>query len=72
MRNGPMFAFFAYVATLTHIEAHDGRGFFKPQYRFLNRYMEWVLSFFYGHVPASYRVGHNKVHHLQPVNGEHG
>jgi len=29
------------------------------------------LSFFYGHVPENYRVGHNKIHHALPVNGFH-
>jgi hypothetical protein len=72
MRNGPMFAFFAYVATLTHIEAHDPCGFYNEKFSFLNRYMEYGLSFFYGHVPANYRIGHNKIHHMQPVNGDHG
>jgi len=71
VRNGPMFCFFAYVATLTHMEAHDVNGFFKPAFGFMNRYMDYFLSFFYGHVPENYRVGHTKIHHALPVNGTH-
>jgi len=71
VRMGPMFVFFAYVAALVHMEAHEPVGFFTPKYKCFNRYIEFILSIFYGHVPMTYRIGHNKLHHATPTNGPH-
>jgi fatty acid desaturase len=53
------------------MEAHEPVGFFTPKYKMFNRYIEMVLSLFYGHVPYTYRIGHNKFHHATPTNGPH-
>jgi hypothetical protein len=60
---GPYFRFFSNVATLIHKEGHDTRGLFKAPYTFLNNAFGWFLGPFYGHVPETYPLGHQRIHH---------
>jgi len=56
--------FFAYFHVLAHKEGHDHRGFFLPPLQSLNfTYVQWFVAIFYGAIPNSYAVGHNKIHH---------
>lgn len=60
---GPYFRFFSVIATLIHKEGHDVRGLFKEPYTFLNNAFGWFIGPFYGHVPETYPLGHNRIHH---------
>jgi len=68
LRMGPYFRFFAHACTMIHKEGHFQRGLFKKSAGSLNRSMEWFVAFFYGHVPESYRIGHNRIHHAHGNN----
>jgi len=69
LRIGPRFRFFAWFHVMIHKEGHDHNGFFNPPFSFLNhRWNAWYCSLFYGVLPNSYAVGHNKIHHRY-VNG---
>lgn len=64
LRIGPRFRNFAYFHVMAHKEGHDHRGFFVAPFTALNHtYVQWYLALFYGQVPNSYAVGHNKIHH---------
>lgn len=64
LRIGPRFRFFAWFHVMAHKEGHDHRGFFNAPWTFLNyRWVSWYCSIFYGAVPNSYAIGHNKIHH---------
>lgn len=64
LRIGPRFRFFAHLHVLVHREGHEHLGIFKPQYRFFNYWpMQWLVGPFFGQVPNSYGVAHNKIHH---------
>ena len=63
LRIGPRFRFFARIHVLVHKEGHDHAGFFKPPFTFLNQLNQWVIGPFYGQVPNSYSIAHNKIHH---------
>jgi hypothetical protein len=60
---GPYFRFFSVIATLIHKEGHDTRGLFKEPYTFLNNAFGWFIGPFYGHVPETYPLGHQRIHH---------
>ena len=60
---GPYFRFFSVIATLIHKEGHDTRGIFKSPYTFLNNACGWFIGPFYGHVPETYPLGHQRIHH---------
>ncbi len=60
---GPYFRFFSVIATLVHKEGHDTRGIFKEPYTFLNNAFGWFIGPFYGHVPETYPLGHQRIHH---------
>lgn len=60
---GPYFRFFSNIATLIHKEGHDTRGLFKAPYAWLNNVFGWWLGIFYGHVPETYPLGHQRIHH---------
>lgn len=60
---GPYFRFFSNIATLIHKEGHDTRGLFKAPYTFLNNAFGWFLGPFYGHLPETYPLGHQRIHH---------
>jgi len=62
-RIGPRFRFFTYNHVLLHKEGHDHRGFFKPPFNILNGIVNWWIGPFYGGVPNSYCMSHNKIHH---------
>ena len=68
LRLGPRFRFFTHLHVLLHKEGHDHDGFFSSKktklLHFLNHwYVQWFLGPFYGQVPNSYCIGHNKIHH---------
>lgn len=64
LRIGPRFRLFAWFHVMAHKEGHDHAGFFLPPFSFLNhRWVTFYCSLFYGAVPNSYRIGHNKIHH---------
>jgi len=49
---------------MAHKEGHDHKGFFLPPFTFLNHnWVSWYSAIFYGAVPTSYSIGHNKIHH---------
>lgn len=64
LRIGPRFRFFAHLHVLVHREGHEVQGLFKPEYWYLNYWpMQWLVGPFFGQVPNSYGVAHNKIHH---------
>jgi len=66
LRLGPRFRFFTHLHVLLHKEGHDHKGFFSKNsvLHYLNDwFVQWFLGPFYGQVPNSYCVGHNKIHH---------
>jgi len=64
LRIGPRFRNFAYYHVMAHKEGHDHKGFFKGSFSALNYlYFQWYVGIFYGEVPNTYAVGHNKIHH---------
>jgi len=63
LRIGPRFRFFAYQHVLLHKEGHDHKGFYKFPLSIFNNLVEWWIGPFYGQVPNSYAVAHNKIHH---------
>ncbi|MCW3127726.1 MAG: symbB [Bacteroidetes bacterium] len=60
---GPYFRFFSNIATLIHKEGHDTRGLFKKPHAWLNNVFGWWLGIFYGHIPETYPLGHQRIHH---------
>lgn len=60
---GPYFIIFSQVATLIHKEGHEAKGMFKEPFGILNNFFGRFLSFFYGHVPEGYPMGHMRIHH---------
>lgn len=64
LRIGPRFRYFAWFHVMAHKEGHDWKGFFNPPFSLLNhRWIGWYAGIFYGAVPNSYPIGHNKIHH---------
>ena len=64
LRIGPRFRFFAHLHVLVHREGHEHLGLFKAPYTFLNHWpMQWLVGPFFGQVPNSYGIAHNKIHH---------
>jgi hypothetical protein len=63
IRIGPRFRFFTYNHVLLHKEGHDHRGFFKSPFNIFNGLTTWWIGPFYGGVPNSYAMSHNKIHH---------
>eukprot|EP01126_Amoeba_proteus_P067482 TRINITY_DN997_c0_g1_i1.p1 TRINITY_DN997_c0_g1~~TRINITY_DN997_c0_g1_i1.p1 ORF type:complete len:322 (-),score=53.12 TRINITY_DN997_c0_g1_i1:59-1024(-) len=64
LRIGPRYRFFAHFHVLAHKEGHDHAGFFKPPLSIINHtWIQWYVALFFGQVPNSYAVGHNKIHH---------
>ena len=66
LRLGPRFRFFTHCHVLLHKEGHDHNGFFKNSsiFSYLNDwFVHKFIGLFYGGVPYSYSVGHNKIHH---------
>jgi fatty acid desaturase len=60
---GPYFAFFSQVATMIHKEGHMPKGVFKRPFGIFDNFHGHFLSFFYGHVPQGYPMGHMRIHH---------
>jgi len=60
LRVGPYLRHFAHSATLIHKEGHE-KGFFKGDIRIV----EWFVSFFCGHIPEVWALGHTKIHHVE-------
>jgi fatty acid desaturase len=46
---------------MLHNASH--RPLYKPEYRWLNHYMTWVIGPFFGHTPGTYFVHHIGMHH---------
>jgi len=63
LRIGPRFRFFAHLHVLVHKEGHDHKGFFKGPFNICNYLCQWWVGPFYGQVPNSYAMAHNKIHH---------
>jgi len=64
LRIGPRFRNFAYFHVMAHKEGHDHKGFFNAPFTVLNHtWVTWYLGLFFGLIPSSYSVGHNKIHH---------
>eukprot|EP00929_Paragymnodinium_shiwhaense_P006731 TRINITY_DN1106_c0_g2_i11.p1 TRINITY_DN1106_c0_g2~~TRINITY_DN1106_c0_g2_i11.p1 ORF type:complete len:554 (-),score=80.35 TRINITY_DN1106_c0_g2_i11:346-1944(-) len=63
LRIGPRFRFFAHLHTLFHKEGHDHRGFWQGPFQMFSGVCEWWIGPFYGLVPCSYSIAHNKIHH---------
>lgn len=63
LRLGPRFRFFAHHHVLVHKEGHDKRGFFVPPFDCLNLVNSVWCGLFYGTMPQSYQMAHNKIHH---------
>jgi fatty acid desaturase len=62
LRLMPRYRLFAYLHVLLHKEGHSARGFFKNEW--LNfGVMHWFVGLFFGAVPYSYPMAHNKIHH---------
>lgn len=58
----PRYRSFAYLHVLLHKEGHDANGFFK--WEFLNfGVLHFFVGIFYGALPYSYSMYHNKIHH---------
>lgn len=65
---GPRIKYYSNYCVLIHREVHTPGGIFK--YKFLNRFFEYFLAFFYGHVPEYYNIGHIKNHHKETNNND--
>eukprot|EP00010_Vexillifera_abyssalis_P004494 CAMPEP_0201556106 /NCGR_PEP_ID=MMETSP0173_2-20130828/53160_1 /ASSEMBLY_ACC=CAM_ASM_000268 /TAXON_ID=218659 /ORGANISM="Vexillifera sp., Strain DIVA3 564/2" /LENGTH=473 /DNA_ID=CAMNT_0047968191 /DNA_START=242 /DNA_END=1659 /DNA_ORIENTATION=+ len=64
LRIGPRFRFFAHLHVLVHREGHYSRGLFKGAYKVFNFWpSQWWVGQFFGQVPNSYGIAHNKIHH---------
>jgi membrane protein implicated in regulation of membrane protease activity len=63
VRMGPRFRAFALHHVLIHKEGHDKQGFYKGQFAVFNLMNQFWCGLFYGSVPNSYAVAHNKIHH---------
>lgn len=63
LRIGPRFRFFAHQHVLLHKEGHDRNDMFKVGGPLLSHICQWFIGPFYGQVPYSYYVAHNKIHH---------
>eukprot|EP00933_Yihiella_yeosuensis_P066572 TRINITY_DN7090_c0_g2_i1.p1 TRINITY_DN7090_c0_g2~~TRINITY_DN7090_c0_g2_i1.p1 ORF type:complete len:439 (-),score=44.34 TRINITY_DN7090_c0_g2_i1:125-1441(-) len=63
LRLGPRFRHFSHAHVLAHKEGHCHTGLFKPAFKPLDFICEWWIGPFYGIVPNSYSVAHNKIHH---------
>lgn len=62
LRLMPRYRLFAYLHVLLHKEGHTPRGFFKAEWANFG-VMHWFTGLFYGGVPYSYAMAHNKIHH---------
>ncbi len=63
------FNFFRSVFICQHRESHCFKGLYqKPYSRFLDRYFEWFISIFYGHIPELGRCSHVGIHHGENNN----
>mmetsp|Transcript_8934 Transcript_8934/g.27658 ORF Transcript_8934/g.27658 Transcript_8934/m.27658 type:complete len:446 (-) Transcript_8934:60-1397(-) len=63
LRIGPRFRFFAHTHVLQHKEGHDHHGLFRGPWRVFNHVIQFWVGQFYGQVPNSYGIAHNKIHH---------
>jgi len=64
LRIGPRFRHFAWFHVMAHKEGHDYKGFFEGPFAYINhRWVTWFAGLFFGTIPNSYAVGHNKIHH---------
>lgn len=62
LRLTPRYRLFAFLHVLLHKEGHTSGGFFKWQP--LNfGVLHFFTGLFYGGVPYSYPIAHNKIHH---------
>jgi len=50
-------------AVILHMANH--RRLFRTQWRLANHYVLWVLPFFFGHAPGSYKGHHLGMHHAE-------
>lgn len=51
------------VTLMLHCTVH--RTLFRPEFRFLNRYIPWVLGPFFGQSPETYFAHHLGMHHVE-------
>ena len=62
LRLTPRYRLFAYTHVLLHKEGHSNRGLFKFEPLNYGIVHFWI-GLFYGAVPYSYPIAHNKIHH---------
>jgi fatty acid desaturase len=63
---GLRFQRFARMFSAKHLEAHRRIGYFSEKYsKFLGRYVEFFLGYFYGNVPELDRTVHVRLHHRE-------
>jgi fatty acid desaturase len=63
---GPKFQRFVRMFSAKHLEAHRRQGYFSDKFdRFLGRYIEFFLGYFYGNVPELDRTVHVRLHHKE-------
>lgn len=64
LRLTPRYRLFAYLHVLLHKEGHSNKGLFKGPLEVLNfGIMHFFTGMFYGALPYSYPMAHNKIHH---------
>lgn len=63
LRLSPHNSLFAFHHVLIHKEGHNHKGFFKGGWRIFNYSNQFFVGLFYGSIPLSYEVAHNKIHH---------
>jgi len=67
LRLGPRYRFFAWLYVLIHQEGHAYNGWFKPPLGYVfNAWFgisQWWSAVFFGQIPGTFRVSHNKCHH---------
>ena len=61
LRLTPRYRLFAFTHVLLHKEGHSNKGLFK--FEPFNSIVHFWIGLFYGAVPYSYPMAHNKIHH---------
>ena len=63
---GLKFQRFIRMFSASHLEAHRRNGFFSEKYdKFIGRYLEFFLGYFYGNIPELGRTAHVCLHHRE-------
>lgn len=63
---GPKFQRSVRMFSAKHMEAHRPQGYFSDKYdKFLGRYVEFFLGYFYGDLPELGRTVHVRLHHKE-------